>query len=86
MDDVSCSVETFHQQLTRAYPKLLGGGGFELLMCRPNTRELEVLSARVSSSPQLLKDRIGKGRVYIRPIQRDLSLEEEEEDQDFEQV
>ena len=68
-----------------AYPKLKEGGGFEILRCRPNTRELELISPRIASNPQLLKRKVGNGRVYIRPIQRDLSLSEDEDD-NFEMV
>ena len=32
----------------------------------------------MASNPRLLKQRVGNGRVYIRPIQRDLSKEVKE--------
>ena len=67
------------------YPKLGDGGGFEILRCIPNSKILEVVSNSASRVPRLLKSVIGCGRVFLRPIQkdlnlsRDISLEEESE-------
>ena len=44
-----------------------------------NSRLLEPLSSSISSSPKLLKSVIGKSRVYIRPIQKDLDLSTDSE-------
>lgn len=74
--DITCSYEEFHHLLLAIYPKLDEGGGYELLRCRPQSRDLLLIGPRVSRSPKLLKRRVGNGKVYIRPIQRDLSLEE----------
>lgn len=41
-------------------------------MC--NSRNLEVLSMAVHTSPSILKQRVGSARTYIRPVQRDLDL------------
>ena len=43
--------------------------------CKAQSRELLLISPRISN-----------GKVYNRPIQRDLSLEPEEEDEDIEGV
>jgi len=40
----------------------------------PNSRQMEVLSMAVHTSPALLKQRVGKSRTYICPVQRDLDL------------
>ena len=57
-----------------SFPKLKDGGGYQLLKGIPNTRDLEVLSVAVHTSPSLLKQRVGNSRTYIRPIQKDLDL------------
>ena len=38
--DLDCDVESFHQVLLGAYPKLEQGGGYELLRCRHQSRDL----------------------------------------------
>ncbi len=76
--DIDCDAETFRSVILAAYPKLQDGGGFELLRCLPNSRELIVIGPKLANNPRLLKRRVGNGRVYVRPIQRDLSLEEDE--------
>ena len=54
------------------FPKLKGCGGFELLQCTANCRNLEVLKCAMSVKE--LKNHIsGQGKIYIRPIQRSLS-------------
>lgn len=75
ISDISCSPEEFNRILLGTYPKLDGGGGFELLRCKPQSRELMLIGPRISRSPSLLKRQVGNGKVYIRPIQRDLSLQ-----------
>lgn len=84
--DVDCSVQSFRQLLLTAYPKLRSGGGFELLRCKPKTRDLVVIGSRCANCPRLLKRRVGHGKVYIRPIQRDLCLDEEEDGGTIEEV
>ena len=74
--DVEC--DEFNDIILTAYPKLRGAGGYELLRCKPNSRDLISIGERISSSPKLLKRRIGNGKVYIRPIQWDLSVEIED--------
>ncbi len=70
--DIDCTPNQFQEELTKHFPKLRDGGGFEFLRCIPNSRNLEVVP---SLSPRLLKREIGNGRVYIRPVQKPLSLE-----------
>lgn len=69
-----CGASEFKDILLKQYPKLGDGGGFELLRCVSNTRSLEVISTTVSRVPRLLKSVIGCGKVFIRPIQKDLSM------------
>ena len=56
---------------TASFPKLKDCGGFELLHCIANCRNLENIGCDISSST--LKSSIGKGKIYIRPIQKSLS-------------
>ena len=76
--DLDCDPETFRKILFSSFPKLRDGGGYELLRCLPYSRELSILNPRISNSPRLLKRRVCNGRVYIRPIQWDLSLDVED--------
>ena len=75
ISDVDCSTSEFHDQLVESYPKLASGGGFEFLRCIPNTRDLELIPFETASVPRLLKQRVGNGRLYIRPIQKDLPMD-----------
>ena len=52
--------------------KLKGCGGFELLQCTANCRDLEVLKRNMSVK-ELKKHINGQGKIYINPIQRSLS-------------
>lgn len=86
VEDIDSGPEAFRQVLLTAYPKLECGGGFELLRCKPQSRDLVLLSPRLSFNPRWLKRRVGNGKVYIRPIQRDLCLEEEAGEEEGEGV
>lgn len=74
--DMDISREVFNEVLLEEYPKLSEGGGFELCKCLPNSRKLERLSDTVQFSPGMIKERVGNARTYIRPLQRDLCLDE----------
>lgn len=73
-ESLDISQEEFKEHLYAHFPRLEDGGGFQLLKCLPNSRSLEVLSVATHASIKLLKERVGKARTYIRPIQRDLDL------------
>ena len=75
ISDIACSAEQFKNTLITAFPKLEGCGGFELLKCIPNSKELDSISLTVAQSPVMLKSIMGSGRLYIRPIQQNLDLE-----------
>ena len=64
----------FRNLLLEHFPRLKEGGGFQLLKGLPNSRNMEVLSMAVHTSPAMLKQRVGVSRTYIRPVQRDLDL------------
>ena len=73
--NITCSAQEFQDVIISTFPKLDGCGGFELLRCIPNTKELEVISLAVSQSAKLLKSVVGGGRLFIRPIQKNLQLD-----------
>ena len=60
--------------LFNEFPCLQDGGGFQLLKGVANSRSLEPLSKMVYTSLKVLRQRVGQGRTYIRPIQRHLDL------------
>ena len=73
-ESLSCSPNAFQDIIFTAFPQLRDAGGYQFLKCVPNSRNLEVLSSLVLSSPLMLKQRVGAARTYIRPLQRDLDL------------
>lgn len=77
--DIECSPQDFQQLIINTFPKLRNAGGFELLRCIANSKVLEPLSSAVSMSPKLLRSVVGKSRIFIRPIQRNLELEATED-------
>jgi len=44
------------------------------MCCIPNTRHLEPISSPISQQAKLLRSAVVNGRIYIRPIQKDLDL------------
>ena len=84
--DVDCGPDEFNDVVLGAYPKLKEGGGYEMLRCKPASRDLLLIGPRIASTPKLLKRRVGSGKVYLRPLQRDLSLDIEEDGDDVKGV
>lgn len=72
--DVDCTIQDFHDVLLEAFPKLKDAGGFELLRCMPNSRDLEEVPSPINLSPRLLRTHMSSARLYLRPIQVDLDL------------
>ena len=62
------------ENLQVGYPQLADFGGFELMVCQPNSRQLTVLDCTLSTKD--LRARIGRSqsKLYIRLIQNNLSL------------
>ena len=58
----------------KGFPQLKEAGGFELLTCRANSRDLSVIPCSMAAKD--LKKLIGGGqsKIYIRPIQKNLSV------------
>lgn len=74
--NINGSWEEFKGEILATFPKLVGCGGFEIMRCVPNTKDLELVSMRIAQSPKLLKTILGNGRMFLRPIQQDLTLDQ----------
>ena len=59
-----------------AFPKLAEGGGYELMRTKQNNnRELRVIPPLSDGyTAEYLKAIVGQAKLYIRPIQKDLSI------------
>lgn len=68
--------QMFHDELLKGYPKLQGCGGYELLRgSDTNNRELTVIAPPVGGYTALfLKSVVSHAKIYVRPLQADLSL------------
>ena len=73
-EDIEIDSIQFKNVLFESFPRLKDGGGFQFYKCIPNTKLLEPLSTVTLTSPSVLKDRAGKARTYVCPIQKDLDL------------
>lgn len=64
-----------HQALIDGFPKLLLTGGFELMFAEPGSKLLQVIpTGPEGNTVEYITTFIGQGRVYIRPIQKDIKL------------
>lgn len=64
-----------HQHLLRLYPPLADCGGYTLLRCAGNSKNLLVVQPPPGGhSADTLAAAVGQSRVYIRPLQRDIPL------------
>ena len=66
------SSEFDEDQNTISFPQRKNCGGFELLRCVLNCRVLE--SIECAMAVKKLKTSVGLGKIYVRPIQRSLSV------------
>ena len=75
----------FHAEIISAFPKLHNAGGYELLRTKQhNTRELFVISPQSGGyTAEYLRRIVGQAKVFIRPIQKDLSLDPLVDDKDY---
>lgn len=72
--NIDCSADEYREQLHTEFPKLQDAGGYELMRCIPNSNKLENLGAHSMLSPRATHELVGRSKVYIRPIQKDLDL------------
>ena len=68
-----------HTEIMQAFPRLQDGGGYELLRVSDSgQRSLQVIpSPSDGYSVSYLKEVLRQAKVYIRPMQKDLSLDSE---------
>lgn len=67
----------FHEELIEKFPKLRGGGGYELLRSVGSSHELEVIpSPSGGYTASYVKNVVNQAKVYVRPLQKDLCLDE----------
>ena len=62
------------------YPQLKHCGGFELMQCLSNSRDLSVLSCSLAAKDIKAKVGGGQGKIFIRPIQKNLCTKKMIED------
>ena len=75
--NIDWSGKEFIDIIGASFPKLKDCGGFELLRCLPKSKSLDPVSAKMLQSPRMLKSIIGSGRIFIRPIQQNFSLDDD---------
>ena len=49
-----------------------------MLRCLPNSKDLALVEGKLTQSVKTLKTVIGGGRLYLRPIQKNLDLTTED--------
>ena len=66
-----------HEKITEAFPALVGAGGYEILRIADDKSKnlMEIPMSGSGYSVSYLKGTLGQAKAYIRPIQKDLSLE-----------
>ena len=66
-----------HEKITEAFPALAGAGGYEILRIADDKSKnlMEIPMSASGYSVSYLKGTLGQARAYIRPMQKDLSLE-----------
>ena len=72
------NVQDFHEDLLKAFPKLANAGGYELLRTRErgHCKELAVIEPCPGGyTAEFLKSVVGQAKVFVRPLQQDLSFE-----------
>lgn len=66
------SAEKSTGEETVGFPQLRDGGGFELLQCQSNCRQLTMIKCQWSIK-HIKANTGGQSKIYVRPIQRSLS-------------
>lgn len=72
-------LDEFQDIIKWNFTQLEESGGFDLLKCKPNSRELEAFPFMVTYPIPRIQHHVPNGRVYIRPLQNDLKLGDDNE-------
>ena len=77
--DANGDVESIHNSLMDKYPVLESCGGYSLLRLAENSHKLlEIDGPDGGMSVPFLKDVLNQAKLYIRPLQNDILLTEED--------
>ena len=72
---LNASALEFHEAILAEFFLLRECWGYTLLKCIPNSRNLQPIVPPPSGhTPKSLRGLVGQSRVYIRPLQKDISL------------
>ena len=72
-------LDEFQDILKREYPQLESCGGFDLLRCKSNSKELEEIPFMVTFPLPRIQQHVSSGRIYIRPLQNDIKLDDDDD-------
>ena len=63
--NMDCHPEEYRDHLLETFPKLKDAGGFELMRCIPNSKQLECLPPLALHSLRNTQECVGKSKAYI---------------------
>jgi hypothetical protein len=75
--DLEMTREEFRDLIFSFFPVLRGAGGYQFLKCFPNSRKMEILPSITHESPLSLKRLVGGAKTFIKPLQRDIDIQDE---------
>ena len=79
---IDSDAHSIHSELFSQFPKLSNGGGYELLRAEKGQKLLCVIDAPASGyTASYLKAVAHNAKIYVRPLQRDLSLDAENKEE-----
>ena len=66
-----------HNMVVQTFPKLIEAGGYEFMHAEPSSRQLKAITPGPDGyTMDYLKQFVGQGRIYIRPIQSNLNVDD----------
>ena len=72
----SSHAQQLHSKLLDVFPELRCCGGYELLRCHQGSKRLHTIaSSSAGHTPYSLSSEVHQSRIYIRPIQKDIPLQ-----------
>lgn len=73
--DSTATASELHKLILEVFPPLELSGGYQLFRCSGKSKALEILSPPPGGhTPLSISSRVGQSRVYIRPLQRDIAV------------